>query len=331
MRTLRPVVATVMAAIALSSAAPALAKAPGTPSARLQLLPPMAGVEVLFKGRSYISDGQGRVVLPLSSTDDVPSLVRVPPQRLSDEIRVQQARWYPDLRLALDVYRRVRFSFTDRNGAPIDPDGLTSMLVKSTVGGLYRYDAAEMGKAHWLHSERVVPVQARLRVAPIEYSIEQVMVSGTNVVNESQQRFDPNRIQDVRVWLLFFPAEFTVRDAVFGFPIGSTLTLHFPDGESRTIQLKNGRASVAALPRGEYGVSVNGFGLTLSVPIALSRPQESDIMFLSYIDLGAATVVLVAFLVGLPLIGRAMHRRRRLRLVVYPGRFGAERGGSDDA
>jgi hypothetical protein len=271
-------------------------------------------VKVLFQGRSYVSDERGRVFLPVTSTEEVQTKARVPPQRLAEGVRVRQARWYPGLQLALDVYRPVRFSFTDRNGTPIAPEGLTSMTVKSSVGGLYRYDATDLDASHWLHAQRVVPTQARLRTVPIEYSIEQVTVRGTNVVNVSQQRFDPNRIQDVRIWLLFFPAEFTVKDAFFGFPIGSSISLHYPDGRVQTLKLEDGRASVPSLPRGEYEVSVDGFGLTLSVPIALSRPQEADVTFLSYLDIAVAALVLVGFLVGLPLAGRTL-RRRRLRLV----------------
>jgi hypothetical protein len=279
----------------------------------VQLIPPIAGVRVLYGRTTFRSDYRGRVQLPAPSADHVERVARVPTQLVRTRLRVEQARWYPGLELALDVYRRVSFAFTDRNGASIDASTISTLTLKSTVGGVYRYRDEALGADHWLHAERVTRAQAGAVVRPIEYSVQVVTVEGTNVVNRSQQRFDPNEVQDVSIWLLFFPAEFRVRDALFGFPIGSSLRLTYPDGRELVVPLEHGRVSVESLPRGEYAVSVDGPGLALSVPLALSRPQDAEIMFLSYFDLTAAAMLIVGFLVGLPLAARTI-RRRRARL-----------------
>ena len=284
----------------------------------VQLIPPIAGVRVLFGGTAFRTDGRGRVQLPAPSADDVQRVARVPRQLVRTGLRVEQSRWYPGLELALDVYRLVSFAFTDRNGASIDASTISTLTLKSTVGGVYRYRDAALRADHWLHAERVTTVQAGALVRPIEYSVQVVTVEGTNVVNRSQQRFDPNEVQDLSIWLLFFPAEFRVRDAMFGFPIGSSLRLTYPDGRELVVPLEHGRASVESLPRGEYSVSVDGPGLALAVPLALSRPQDAEIMFLSYFDLAAATMLIIGFLVGLPLAARTI-RRRRSRLAVAEG------------
>lgn len=284
----------------------------------VRLIPPIAGVRVLYGGTTFRSDGHGRVQLPAPSADHVERVARVPTQFVRTRLRVEQARWYPGLELALDVYRRVSFAFTDRNGASIDTSTISTLTLKSTVGGVYRYRDDALGTDQWLHAERVTRAQAGAVVRPIEYSVQVVTVEGTNVVNRSQQRFDPNEVQDLSIWLLFFPAEFRVRDALFGFPIGSSLRLTYPDGRELVVPLLHGRASVASLPRGEYSVSVDGPGLALAVPLALSRPQDAEIMFLSYFDLAAAALVIVGFLVGLPLSARTI-RRRRARLTDAEG------------
>jgi hypothetical protein len=276
----------------------------------VRLIPPIADVEVVFRGETFRTDDRGRVRIPAVSPEAVEGSLRVPTQEVADGVRVEQNRWYPDLQLALDVYRRVSFAFTDRPGLDIDTATIPTITLKSTVGGVYRYRGAELDAEHWLHAERVTTVQAGALARPITYSVQRVMVDGTNVVNRSQQRFDPTQVQDVSIWLLFFPAEFQVRDAVFGFPIGSSIRLTFPDGRELVLPLEDGRVSVRSLPRGEYEVSADGPGLTLSVPLALSRPQDAEIMFLSYYDLAAAALVLVGFIVGLPITARTVRRRR---------------------
>ena len=273
---------------------------------------------MLYGGTTFRTDDRGQVQLPAPSADHVLRVARVPRQLVRTGLRVKQSRWYPGLQLALDVYRLVSVRFTDRNGASIDASTVSSLTLKSTVGGVHRYRDAALGVGHWLHAQRVTTVQAGALVRPIEYSVQVVMVEGTNVVNRSQQRFDPNEVQDLSIWLLFFPAEFRVRDALFGFPIGSSLRLTNPDGRELVVPLENGRASVESLPRGEYSVSVDGPGLALAVPLALSRPQDAEIMFLSYYDLAFAAILSVAFLVGLPLAARTI-RRRRARLVNAEG------------
>lgn len=309
-----PVLALAMAVgFSIAPSAGAVTRAVKGARQTVRLVPPIAGVRVLYGGTTFRTDGRGRVQLPAPSADHVQGVARVPRQLVSAGLRVEQSRWYPGLELALDVYRRVSFTFTDRNGAPIDVATISTLTLRNTVGGVYRYRDGALGADHWLHAERVTTVQAGALVRPIEYSVQVVTVDGANVVNRSQQRFDPNEVQDLSIWLLFFPAKFRVRDALFGFPIGSSLRLTYPDGRELVVPLERGRASIASLPRGEYSVSVDGPGLALSVPLALSRPQDAEIMFLSYFDLAAAALAIVGFLVGLPLTARTV-RRRRARL-----------------
>ena len=311
----------VLPALLLIAAVAATIAPPSTAATRaanrawtIRVIPAMQGVRVIYGGRAFVTDERGRVRVEAASADAIERTARVPTQKVGDGIRVEHDRWYPGLEIALDVYRRVSFSFTDRRGVEIETESISTMTLKSTVGGVYTFRDDEIAAAHWLHAQRVTTVQAGALTRPIEYSVQRVTVEGANVVNRSQQRFDPGEVQDIPIWLLFFPAEFEVRDALFGFPIGSSLRLTFPDGRQLVVPIVDGHASVKSLPRGEYEVSVDGAGLTLSVPLALSRPQSAEIMFLSYVDLSAALLVSLAFLVGLPLTAGAVRRRRARRV-----------------
>jgi hypothetical protein len=185
------------------------------------------------------------------------------------------------------------------------------MVIKSTVGEELTFGKADLKRDHWLFSRRTVTSQDRVASRSIEYSVQEVVVRGSNVVNRAQQRFTPSETGVFKVALLFYPADFAVRDALFGFPIGSTLELTYPDGSTERLALDDrGRAVAPALPRGEYLVSVDGPGLALSAPVALTRPQKADIIFLSFIDIGAAIIGGLAYFAGLPLVGAYVRRRR---------------------
>ena len=112
--------------------------------------------------------------------------------------------------------------------------------------------------------------------------------------------------------LLFYTARFQVRDAVFGFPIGSSINLVLPDGSA--IRGRLGHASqiqVDWLPRGNYSVKAFGPGIPLTATVALSRVQDVKVLFLSYLDIAAVILVFLAFLVGLPVLGRRLVGLRR--------------------
>ena len=75
------------------------------------------------------------------------------------------------------------------------------------------------------------------------------MVDDSNVVNQGQQRFVPGEQRDVSISVLFFQATFSVRDTLFGFPLGSAIRLRFPDGHVRRYPLAN-RATLRAAGAG---------------------------------------------------------------------------------
>jgi hypothetical protein len=83
----------------------------------------------------------------------------------------------------------------------------------------------------------------------------------------------------------------------------------YPDGDSRRFSLDDkGRLTLPTLPRGNYTVTAVGPGPVMTRPLALSRDQEVDLTFYSWLDIGAVVAVLLVAVLGFPLLGR---RRRR--------------------
>jgi hypothetical protein len=119
--------------------------------------------------------------------------------------------------------------------------------------------------------------------------------------------------------LLLFSARFKAKDALFGFPLGSSIELMYPDQHIETYDLGPGaEVTLQSLPRGEYKVKVNGWGYAPFRPVALSRNQEESLKVFSYLDLGVVFVVLWALVFGLLYVGRPhiFKRSKRRRLAV---------------
>jgi hypothetical protein len=64
-----------------------------------------------------------------------------------------------------------------------------------------------------------------------------VLYSGANVVYAGSQNFfvHPNQVWTIK--LLFFTMRLEVRDALFGFPIGSAVRIRMSGGTSRIVKL----------------------------------------------------------------------------------------------
>ncbi len=256
----------------------------------VETIPPTPNLPIVYGGITYSTDRHGVALLP-------PQLIgrpRVPPTTFSAGRRAVFQRWYGRsvrLRAALDIYYRVRLRYVDLRGRLVDPDTVDSIQIRSSIGER----SHPASRILWLRGTRVVPLNGGLESKPIYYTIERVVVGGSNVVNESQQKFFPARQHGVTVQLLFYRARFRSRDAFFGFPVGDRVRLTFPRGSTRRYRLGgDGTVVIPSLPRGSYHVEVEGGGISLGGPVALSRDQDVKVGVVSYLDLGAAAAPLAA-------------------------------------
>lgn len=314
----------VMAGVIVGMAAPVGAAPRRSTVITLRTNPVIEGVTFELGAQTFRTDRRGIATLVTSEPQRVVERIRVSREVAGDpEQQVRFARWHTDelepgrirATVALDVFVPTVFTFTSPQGL-VENDTVTSMTLQSSVGERMTIEGAGLSETHWLFARRVVSRQGGPVVKPILYSVLGVVVDGTEVVNRSELRFLPADDRRIEVPLLFYPASVRVRDAAFGTPAGDSIELTSPDGEVVRYPLgEGGRVEIESLPRGRYDVSVQGSGLELSVPMEITRPQELDIRFLSYLDIALAGLVLAAFVVGLPLLGRRRARRHTERSV----------------
>jgi hypothetical protein len=305
--------------LVLTLAVPGYARAGD--SLEVVTIPKIPGARFVVQGRTFVADGRGIAHLPASAAraNFKPGAPGVLVRR---GVRARFAKWYGsassgELKATYDLYYLIRPRFFDLDKNTIDPALISAATVRNSIGMRYELEA---GKPTWLQGGRVVPLNGSLEPKEIYYTFERVIVAGANVVNNGQQKFFPSEVAAQRrgdeaavaVELLFYGARFTVRDAFFGFRIGHGIRLVWPNGRVEQYQLgEDGVASIAALPRGEYQVDVEGPGLSLGGPVTLSKDQDVEVALLSYIDL-AVVAFFASLALALPL-ARRKHLAARLR------------------
>jgi hypothetical protein len=270
-------------------------------------------------GRSAVTGRRGRAHLPVPRSATF--VTRSGQRRLRDGAlpRMTDTRHRPYEVARLSRYYRggaiaalarifkVKLRFVDRSGAPVDPALVQSVVLKSITGVRYTLSG---DKPLVLPGTRVAPFSGELLSKDLEYSLEKVIVDGTNVVNRAQQRFEPRRDRMITVKLLFFRAKFTSRDAIFGFHIGSNIALRYPSGAVRRYKLgPDGAVVLPALPRGDYRVTVHGPGFSFTRPVSVSRRQVVDLKVISYLDMAVVAAAAGAFVLALLVV----RRKRALR------------------
>jgi hypothetical protein len=313
---------------------PAPARAQGEVPLRIVTVPTLTGVRFLLDGRPFASHGDG--VATITATPGRHQLSVLPWTSREGDARARFSRWLDDiyrpsrpvdlvgplqLQVGLEVMRQVTFRYIDLHGDPVDPKEISAVVLKSSLGATTTFRATS--RVQWLDATRAVRRLNGLEAAHVQYAVDRVMVSGTTVVNRSQQRFFAARTSESTIRLLFYRAQFTARDALFGFKIGSGVKLVFPDGHAERFGFtRDGGVTVPSLPRGEYQVKVDALGLSPPQPVALSKDQDVEVQVLSYLDIAVMALFVGGLALGLLFIGRP----HLLRLLVV--RAGAVLGQS---
>jgi hypothetical protein len=321
----RGVVAAVLVALAFGLAAPA-----GAAGATLTVrtVPQLQGLDLVLDGHRYTTPKSGVVTIPVA----VGTHSLVAPARHRDrDIRVAFSRWGDDsftpartvtvggsrtLEVGYGVSYLRGVSFYDcvkadkaktRTGCednvtrPVPPKRVTSVKLASSIGEPFVLRSDER---RWLEGARVSRRLNGLEVTPITYSVMQVMVRGSQVVNQAQQRFYFAKTKHARlasfrfakgnlsIRLSLYDAHFSTHDLLFRGPIGKVLQLTYPNGFKRDVRLHNGEVRLRAMPRGLYKVKVKtGAGIPMSVPVSLSKNQDMQLKVISYADVGGSFLV----------------------------------------
>jgi hypothetical protein len=324
-RAARLLATAALLAAALTAAVPAATaqSAPGGPTLVIRTSPELPGATFAVGGVSVKAGPGGVARMAPPTWVDLRNKLKVVPPRPALRQRARFARWFgPPLDIShtprrdvvvtagFDIDYRTSLSFVDLENDPIDHAKISSVEVKDATGVFHRFTGEQLRRPVWLWGTRVVSLQSGLFAKAIYYTVQRVTVGGANVVNEAQQRYEPEKVAALKVQLLFYPATFEARDAVFGFRVGSAVRLRYPDGQHGRFPLDDRHEAVVdSLPRGEYDATIEGPGIPVSAPVSITRPQRLTLKLVTWLDLAVILAIGTAFLAGLPLLRRRLRRR----------------------
>lgn len=321
-----------VAALGIATASTGTANAqklagPVTRSIVVKTLPRLPGVPVVHEGKRFLTDATGRARVFYKTyakkgnvSGDILNDLTVPETEITPGTRVEMNRVNASRRvITLNVYYLIGLEYRDLQGDPIPYDQVRETSVKSRTGERVIFKGDEQ---RWLHGSRVVAFGPRLVNKIIDYQVEEALVDGTSVVRRGQQRFVPKQVgggNRTSVELLFYSVRFSAHDALFKFGTGAGINLEYPDGEIHRIPFGDqSQVTVAALPRGDYNVTVNAAGKSFKRPVSVSRNQVVELEVLSWLDLafggGVLLLIALALLVARrPRLRRLPRRRQRAK------------------
>ncbi len=299
---------------------------------KVQTVPPTAGVTVSIDNRSFETGADGTVGIPMYKVDRYSLSVNTD-KFYNPTQRIEFGRWEAEsfqpsrdvdipssdpILVGLNVFHQVSQTFIDLDGKPVDPKRITKITIKSAQGDVFSYPDGQM---RWVPSSRIARRDSGLEVTQLQYSVMNVTVDGSNVVNQAQQRFFADQGDVWKIQLLLYSMNVNTRDALFGSPVGTSVDIEFPNGEVQTYPLDQaGTVQIRSLARGIYRIKVNGVkGVISYTPVALSRNQDAAMQVITNQDIAAAGGAGLVVVVGLLLIGRPwllipwLRRRRNVK------------------
>ncbi len=293
-----------------------LTMVPGT--VQVQTVPPLAGVQFSLDDQVQTTNASGLVQFTVYHIGGYHIEVTPPATNDSSNVRISFDRWndndvsqyhefkFPThrvLQAGFLLSYPVNLKYVDKTNQAVDPSRITQARVR-TAGTFYSLTDPTQA---WLPNNYILHrVGGFLENKPAVYYLDSVTISGTNVVNQGQQRYQVSPNSTWWVELFLYPASFTAQDALFRFPVGSGILLQFPDGSRQKLVFDEGGAEVHlnSLPRGIYHASVQGArGLEPLIPLSLSRARSFNLIVISRLDIAVmlgipAIIVLVLLIIG---------------------------------
>jgi len=314
------------------SGAPALANQTASRpwvTVTVQTVPALPGVRLRFDQWSLVTNAEGRASVTVAHNFLSHTLELIDTTVTAADRRYEFVRWagqrdpeqafLPTLTglptrmnytitAAFSVHFPVTTTFLDEEGQSVRPSEVTSVQLRSDAG---KSVDLTPGETTWVLG--VMPSYTRgvVHLANVSYSVQRVIVRGSNVVDAGRLRFDPSTGSDLVITIPFHRLTVRTRDALFGRPSGSAVKVTGPDGVTHTVGLgDDGSAVVPRLPRGKYLVDLMGAdGIVMSREASLSRDLEVEIVVVGWLDFVLVILLGLALAIGLLLVGRPRWRR----------------------
>jgi competence ComEA-like helix-hairpin-helix protein len=278
----------------------------------IHTVPKFSGARFSLGGRIFSSDEGGVAKLEVNRVG-VYSLEVLPINQPDGRIRAQFVRW--DLPLfspirqisiprdnlvitGFEVDYQVNLEFVDLAGTPLSAERITSATVRQDDGTIHTWNS---GESLWLKGNYLASGPQGPEDITISYTIDSVIVDGSNVVDRGMQPYSPDLRELWQIQVSFYLARFAGRDALFGNPLGSGISLTYPNGETKYSEFEaNGELAIGPIPRGLYRVKLEGApGISLPATVVLPMDQQVRVLVISYIDLAAALLASVILAVGI--------------------------------
>ena len=283
----------------------------------VHVTPPLPKIKFALDDQVFASDDYGVARIEVTKAGKY-HLELLPLDTKDPDIQMAFGRWSDDyfvpsrdieiplqkpLNVGLEVSYQVSQTFVDLDNKPVPLSRITSVTLKGSNGATYTF---EDNLPHWLPAGRVIRLNNGLEETKILYSVISVVIDGSNVVSQAQQRFYVHQNDIWPVKLLLYSASFTARDALFRSPIGTGIHMEYPDGDVQTFNFEaNHKHTIMGLARGIYRVTVIGAkGYAPPTPLALSRNQTMELMVFSYLDMTVLGSIGVIMALGLLFFGR---------------------------
>ncbi len=283
----------------------------------VQAVPPIAGLSFKLDGRKFTTNRDGLAKIYVNRVGQYRLDVLVDEYQ-NPSMKIEFGRWseedyqpYRTIRVPSDevipvginVFHQVKQDFVDLAGYPIEPGRITEYTIKSAQGDVFTFTDSD---PHWLPASRIARRITGLEETKLLYSVIKVIVDGSNVVNQAQQRFytEPNGTWDTTVML--YSMQISARDGIFDSPVGKLVNLEYPDGKIVSYPLDSaGNAEIHSLARGLYTFRLTGInGLSPKTPVALSRDQVVNIKVITYLDIAIVGILAILLMLGLLIYGR---------------------------
>ena len=283
----------------------------------VQTVPPLSGVPFRMNGMKVLSDENGYATFQFKKSGTYRLEVLIDEFK-NPSVRIEFGRWGEEdyetfrdikvpaddvIQVGLNVFHHVSQKFVDLSGFPVSPDRITEYTIKSAQGDVFTYTNNQPG---WIPSSRIARRITGLEETKLLYSTVSVTVDGSNVVNQSQQKFYASPNDTWQISLLLYSLQINARDGLFASPVGKNIELQFPDGKIVKYPLdSSGNAQIHSLARGLYTFKIDGVnGLANPTPVALSRNQIVDVKVITFLDVGIVGFLVLVLVFGLIIYGR---------------------------
>jgi hypothetical protein len=284
---------------------------------QVQTIPAVSGITFQIDGRKFVSDDKGTASIQLYHTGDYQLSVLLDLYHNPSQ-QVKFGRWSDEnyqpehdiqipgdsaIQVGFNIYHQVSMDFVDLDGLPVDVSHISAISIRSVQGDVF---TLKPGDKVWLPASRTARRQTGLEVTDLLYSVNSVIINGSNVVNSAQQRFYVKPDDLWSISLLLYSMHITARDSLFASPIGQSVNIILPDGQVVNHPLNtSGSLDVESLPRGIYHISLPGVtGLGTSTPVALSRNQAVNLRVVTALDLAIIGFLSIGLALGLIFYGR---------------------------